>query len=154
MRHGLRPTGIRGARTGSGPRVTLLVCAARGSGDSHVVKWKWSHARGQCTPRFSWSVLHLGRDEHGMWLGARRGNPVLQPDGRVERQALMFANASRAASRLRLLRPGRKGPRRTRDLAFHLASGACLESARGSGYQSALTTVPLCSVATVARALP
>lgn len=57
------------------------------SGDSHVVKWKWSLASGQCTPRFSWSVLHLGRDEHGTWLGARRGNPVLQPDGRVEHQA-------------------------------------------------------------------
>lgn len=38
------------------------------------------------TPRSTWSVLHLGHDRHGIWLGARRGNPVLQPDGRIERQ--------------------------------------------------------------------
>lgn len=31
-------------------------------------------------------MVRLGSDEHGTWLGARRGNPVRQPDGRVEAQ--------------------------------------------------------------------
>jgi hypothetical protein len=52
-----------------------------------VVKWKWSLSRRRCTPGFSWSTTHLGVDDHGVWLGARRGNPVLRPDGGIEHQA-------------------------------------------------------------------
>lgn len=52
-----------------------------------IVKWKWSLVSGECAPCFSWPVLELGQDRHGTWLGSRRGNPVSQPDGRVERQA-------------------------------------------------------------------
>lgn len=52
-----------------------------------IVKKKWSLASGECAPCFSWPVVELGLDDHGLWLGSRRGNPVLQPDGRIERQA-------------------------------------------------------------------
>jgi protein associated with RNAse G/E len=47
-------------------------------------KEKMSVVDGTCAERFSWSIEHLGQDEHGTWLGARRGNPVRQPDGRRE----------------------------------------------------------------------
>jgi protein associated with RNAse G/E len=47
-------------------------------------KEKMSVVDGTCAERFSWPVEHLGQDEHGTWLGARRGNPVRQPDGRRE----------------------------------------------------------------------
>lgn len=50
-------------------------------------KQKWSVTDGTCAEAFSWPVEHLGRDEHGTWLGSRQGNPVRQPDGRrVEAQ--------------------------------------------------------------------
>ena len=52
----------------------------------HIVKRKWSLASGECAPCFSWPVVQLGLDDHGSWLGSRRGSPVLQPDGRIERQ--------------------------------------------------------------------
>ncbi|MFC7876617.1 DUF402 domain-containing protein [Isoptericola sp. NPDC057391] len=45
-------------------------------------KRKWSVAEGTCSEAFSWPVEHLGSDEHGIWLGSRRGSPVRQPDGR------------------------------------------------------------------------
>lgn len=51
-----------------------------------IVKWKWSLASGECAPCFSWPVVQLGVDDHGIWLGSRQGNPVLQPDGQVELQ--------------------------------------------------------------------
>lgn len=54
--------------------------------EGQIVKWKWSLTSGRCAPRATWSVLHLGHDRHGVWLGARRSNPVLQPDGRIEHQ--------------------------------------------------------------------
>ncbi|MCC2336383.1 DUF402 domain-containing protein [Cellulomonas wangsupingiae] len=49
-------------------------------------KQKVSLVDGTCAERFSWPVEHLGQDQHGTWLGARRGNPVRQPDGRHESQ--------------------------------------------------------------------
>jgi predicted RNA-binding protein associated with RNAse of E/G family len=50
-------------------------------------KQKWSVIDGTCAEAFSWPVEHLGSDEHGTWLGSRRGSPVRQPDGRsVEAQ--------------------------------------------------------------------
>lgn len=52
-----------------------------------MVKWKWSLHSGRCLPTFSWSTAHLGVDGYGTWLGASRGNTVLQPDGRTEEQA-------------------------------------------------------------------
>ena len=63
---------------------TVRVC--RELVERQIVKWKWSPTTGQCEPRFKWSTLYLGYDRHGTWLGARRGNPVLQPDGRIEHQ--------------------------------------------------------------------
>lgn len=47
-------------------------------------KEKMSVVDGTCAERFSWPVEHLGQDEDGTWLGARRGNPVRQPDGHRE----------------------------------------------------------------------
>lgn len=49
-----------------------------------MVKLKWSLADGTCSEAFRWSAESLGRDEHGLWSGARRGDPIHQPDGRVE----------------------------------------------------------------------
>ena len=49
-------------------------------------KHKWSLANARCSVAFSWSVVRLGSDRHGTWLGSRRGNPVRQPDGRQEAQ--------------------------------------------------------------------
>jgi protein associated with RNAse G/E len=49
-------------------------------------KQKWTTASGSCTEAFSWPAHVLGTDRHGTWLGARRGNPVQQADGRVEPQ--------------------------------------------------------------------
>jgi len=57
-----------------------------GEGLRSIVKWKWSIDGGGCTPSFTWPALHLGVDDHGVWLGARHGNSVLQPDGRIEHQ--------------------------------------------------------------------
>jgi protein associated with RNAse G/E len=51
-----------------------------------ISKQKWATDTGQCTEAFSWPVKVLGTDEHGTWLGARRGTPVSQPDGRVKVQ--------------------------------------------------------------------
>lgn len=51
-----------------------------------ISKQKWTTATGRCTEAFSWPAHVLGADHHGTWLGARRGNPVQQPDGRVEPQ--------------------------------------------------------------------
>ncbi len=51
-----------------------------------ISKLKWSTATGQCAEAFTWSVEVLGTDQHGTWLGAQRGNPVQQRDGRVEPQ--------------------------------------------------------------------
>ena len=51
-----------------------------------IAKRKWSTATGRCTEAFSWSVEALGTDQHGTWLGSRRGNSVQQPDGRIELQ--------------------------------------------------------------------
>lgn len=51
-----------------------------------ISKRKWSPATGRCEEAFSWPVDLLGTDRHGTWLGSRRGNPVQQPDGHVERQ--------------------------------------------------------------------
>lgn len=56
------------------------------NGACTIVKWKWSLSRRRCSPRFSWSATHLGVDDHGVWLGALRGNPVLQPDGDTDTQ--------------------------------------------------------------------
>ena len=47
---------------------------------------KWVTATGRCEEAFSWPAEVLGTDRHGTWLGSRRGNPVRQPDGRVEPQ--------------------------------------------------------------------
>ncbi len=57
------------------------------SSDTQVVKWKWSLVTGRCTPQISWAAQHLGVDDHGTWLGARRGNAVHRSDGRDEGQA-------------------------------------------------------------------
>ena len=51
-----------------------------------ISKQKWTTATGRCTEAFSWSAHVLGSDQHGTWLGSRRGSPVQQPDGRVEPQ--------------------------------------------------------------------
>ena len=51
-----------------------------------ISKRKWSTATGRCTEAFSWPVEALGTDQHGTWLGSRRGNSVQQPDGRIEVQ--------------------------------------------------------------------
>lgn len=51
-----------------------------------IAKRKWSLTTRSCGTVLSWPVSHLGTDQHGSWLGARRGNPVLQADGRTERQ--------------------------------------------------------------------
>jgi protein associated with RNAse G/E len=53
---------------------------------ARISKQKWATATGRCTEAFSWPVETLGTDQHGTWLGSRRGNPVRQPDGRVELQ--------------------------------------------------------------------
>jgi len=49
-------------------------------------KHKWSVVSGRCSAAFSWSVVRLGSDRHGIWLGSQRGNAVRQPDGRPEVQ--------------------------------------------------------------------
>jgi protein associated with RNAse G/E len=49
-------------------------------------KEKWSLADARRSVAFSWSVVRLGSDRHGTWLGSRRGNLVRQPDGRQEIQ--------------------------------------------------------------------
>lgn len=49
-------------------------------------KQKWDIAERRCRQAFSWPVEILGTDQHGTWLGSRRGNPVQQPDGGVELQ--------------------------------------------------------------------
>lgn len=51
-----------------------------------ISKRKWSTVTKQCTEAFSWAVDVLGNDQYGTWLGSTRGNPVQQPDGRVELQ--------------------------------------------------------------------
>ena len=51
-----------------------------------ISKWKWSTETGRCTEAFSWPAQALGTDQHGTWLGSRRGAPVQQPDGRIELQ--------------------------------------------------------------------
>jgi len=51
-----------------------------------ICKRKWSIVTKQCTEAFSWAVEVLGSDQYGTWLGSTHGNPVLQPDGRVELQ--------------------------------------------------------------------
>src|SRR4051812_20929303 len=82
---------VRGRRTdGRGPQplpARLPPVSRREDSTKRIVKWKWSLVSGECAPCFSWPVAELGQDEHGIWLGSRRGNPVSQPDGRVERQA-------------------------------------------------------------------
>lgn len=51
-----------------------------------ISKQKWATATGRRAEAFSWPAEVLGTDQHGTWLGALRGNPVQQPDGRIERQ--------------------------------------------------------------------
>jgi predicted RNA-binding protein associated with RNAse of E/G family len=52
-----------------------------------LAKWTWAPGSSSLDVAFSWQVEPLGVDRHGTWLGARRGNPVRQPDGRTEPQA-------------------------------------------------------------------
>jgi len=34
-------------------------------------KHKWTLANARCSVAFSWSVVRLGSDRHGTWLGSR-----------------------------------------------------------------------------------
>jgi predicted RNA-binding protein associated with RNAse of E/G family len=51
-----------------------------------ISKRKWVPGSSRFDVAFSWQVDPLGVDRHGSWLGARRGSPVRQPDGRTEPQ--------------------------------------------------------------------